>query len=290
MSAEAKGFAARVEKALAFESKWMDATLKLLGSRTNRWGEQITVSSPRARKQHAGHKRRPSCDDVALPLSCATIWPARARKRERETDMRRLLFFSLYFFFLIAAAGYMYVALYRPYQVFRPAASTLISRTACRSVRVARLLAEKWSGAQRIAFEAFVPFAKAAQARSREYFFDHPLTSLKCLTPSQWPRVHPRNSLSPRASPCSISPDLAANEGFLSRDRFPCRGARSFPHTRSCAPCAVARRIPNSLRRRVFAPLTVKRNDDSNGEAFQTNLDCLPPTDAPARTAPSRMW
>src|SRR6266853_5598677 len=68
MSEEAKGFAGRVEKALGIRVEMMDERLSSWEAEQIAGVNKSTVSSHRARKQHAGHKRRPSCDDLAAAV------------------------------------------------------------------------------------------------------------------------------------------------------------------------------------------------------------------------------
>ena len=78
--------------------------------------------------------------------SCGTIWTGRADTTERETDMRRAFLFFL--LLLMLGAGYLYLALYRPYQGF-PDGGVYVDIPHGASQRtIARLLERKWRGAQ----------------------------------------------------------------------------------------------------------------------------------------------
>ena len=85
MSAEAKGFAARVEKALGIRVEMMDERLSSWEAEQIVGVNKSTVSSHRARKQHAGHKRRPSCDDVSAAVILRD-YLARARPQAGARD------------------------------------------------------------------------------------------------------------------------------------------------------------------------------------------------------------
>ena len=85
MSEEAKGFAARVEKALGIRVEMMDERLSSWEAEQIVGVNKSTVSSHRARKQHAGHKRRPSCDDVAAAVILRD-YLARARPQAGARD------------------------------------------------------------------------------------------------------------------------------------------------------------------------------------------------------------
>jgi putative Holliday junction resolvase len=68
MSEEAKGFAARVEKALGIRVEMMDERLSSWEAEQIAGVNKSIVSSHRASKQPARRKRNPSCDDVAAAV------------------------------------------------------------------------------------------------------------------------------------------------------------------------------------------------------------------------------
>jgi len=68
MSEEAKGFAARVEKALGIRVEMMDERLSSWEAEQIAGVNKSIVSSYRATKQPARRKRNPSCDDVAAAI------------------------------------------------------------------------------------------------------------------------------------------------------------------------------------------------------------------------------
>ena len=68
MSEEAKGFAARVEKALGIRVEMMDERLSSWEAEQIAGVNKSIVSSYRATKQPARRKRNPSCDNVAAAV------------------------------------------------------------------------------------------------------------------------------------------------------------------------------------------------------------------------------
>jgi putative Holliday junction resolvase len=68
MSEEAKGFAARVEKALGIRVEMTDERLSSWEAERTVAANQSTASSHRAGKQPAGRKRQTSFDDVAAAV------------------------------------------------------------------------------------------------------------------------------------------------------------------------------------------------------------------------------
>ena len=68
MSEEAKGFAARVEKALGIRVEMMDERLSSWEAKQIVGMNRSIVSSHRPRKQHTGHRQHLSFDDVAAAV------------------------------------------------------------------------------------------------------------------------------------------------------------------------------------------------------------------------------
>jgi putative Holliday junction resolvase len=68
MSEEAKGFAARVEKALGVPVEMMDERLSTWEAKQVLGANEFTASSSRGRTQHAGRKRRMTFDDIAAAV------------------------------------------------------------------------------------------------------------------------------------------------------------------------------------------------------------------------------
>src|ERR1700730_12291941 len=155
---------------------------------------------------------------------------------EPETDMRRLLFVVL-FLLLILAAGYMYVAIYQPFQGF-PSSGVYVDIPHGASQRtLARLLAENGVVRSRIAFEALCRSRKRRTLEAGEYFFDHPVTSLEVFDALANGRVYVKELVVPEGFTMFDIADLAASEGFLSRDEF-LAAARDPSPIRDLAPDA----------------------------------------------------
>jgi UPF0755 protein len=132
--------------------------------------------------------------------------------------MRRLLLF--FFLLLILAAGYMYVALFQPYQGF-PAGGVYLDIPHGASRRaIARLLAENGVVRSRVAFEALCRSRKRRTLEAGEYFFDHPVTSFDVFDVLANGRVFVKELVVPEGFSMFDIADLAANEGFLTRDEF----------------------------------------------------------------------
>jgi UPF0755 protein len=132
--------------------------------------------------------------------------------------MRRFLLFI--FVLLILAAGYMYVALYQPYQGFPPGGVYVDIPHGASQRAIARQLAENGVVRSRIAFEALCRSRKRRTLEAGEYFFDHPVTSFDVFDSVANGRVYVRELVVPEGFTMFDIADLAANEDFLSRDEF----------------------------------------------------------------------
>src|ERR1700680_1737601 len=91
--------------------------------------------------------------------------------------MRRAFLFLL--ILLILAAGYLYLALYKPYQGFQSGGVYVDIPHGASQRTIARLLAENGVVRSRIAFEALCRSQKGRTLEAGEYFFDHPVTSFE---------------------------------------------------------------------------------------------------------------
>lgn len=149
--------------------------------------------------------------------------------------MRRLLAFLL--FLLILAAGYMYVALYLPYQGF-PSGGVYVDIPHGASQRtIARMLTNNGVVRSRIAFEALCRSRKRRTLEAGEYFFDHPVTSFEVFDSLANGRVYVKELVVPEGFTMFDIADLAASEGFLSREEF-LAAARDPSPIRDLAPDA----------------------------------------------------
>ena len=149
--------------------------------------------------------------------------------------MRRLLFFV--FFLLLLVAGYMYVALYQPYQGFSSGGVYVDIPHGATQRTIARLLAENGVVRSRIAFEALCRSRKRRTLEAGEYFFDHPATSFDVFDTIANGRVYVKELVVPEGFTMFDIADLAASEGFLSRDQF-LAAARNPSLIRDLAPDA----------------------------------------------------
>jgi UPF0755 protein len=199
--------------------------------------------------------------------------------------MRRFLFFI--FVLLILAAGYLYVAVYLPYQGF-PADGVFVDVPHGASQRaIARLLAENGVVRSRIAFEALCRSRKRRTLEAGEYFFGHPVTSFEVFDALANGRVYVRELIVPEGFTMFDIADLAANEGFLSRDEF-LAAARDASPILDLAPGAptlegflfpATYEFPRHVAGKDMTGAMVKR--------FRQVWTTLPPADAPTarRTA-----
>jgi UPF0755 protein len=132
--------------------------------------------------------------------------------------MRLLIIFVL--LLLILAAGYMYVALYLPYQGFTPGGVYVDIPHGASQRSIARLLAGNGVVRSSIAFEALCRSREGRTLEAGEYFFDHPVTSLEVFDALANGRVYVKELVVPEGFTMFDIADLAASEGFLSRDEF----------------------------------------------------------------------
>src|SRR5260370_15977690 len=132
--------------------------------------------------------------------------------------MRRLLFFVVAR--VIFVAGYVYMALYQQYQGY-PSGGIYVDIPHGASQRtIARLLAENGVVRSRVAFEGLCRSRKRRTLEAGEYFFDHPVTSFEVFDVIANGRVFVKELVVPEGFTMFDIADLAASEGFLSRDEF----------------------------------------------------------------------
>jgi peptidoglycan lytic transglycosylase G len=132
--------------------------------------------------------------------------------------MRRALLFL--FILLILAAGYLYVALYRPYHGF-PSEGVYVDVPHRASQRtIARLLAKNGVVRSRLAFELLCRARGRRTLEAGEYFFDHPVTAFDAYDTIANGRVYVKEFTVPEGFTMFEIADLATKEGFLSRDDF----------------------------------------------------------------------
>jgi UPF0755 protein len=132
--------------------------------------------------------------------------------------MRRALLFLL--FLLALSAGYLYLALYHPYRGF-PSEGVYVDIPHGASQRtIARLLAANGVVPSRLAFEILCRERGRHNLQAGEYFFDHPVTALQVYDSIANGRVFVKEFVVPEGFTMFDIADLAAKEGFLSRDEF----------------------------------------------------------------------
>ena len=149
--------------------------------------------------------------------------------------MRRFLIFLL--LLLILAAGYTGVALFLPYQGF-PSGGVYVDIPHGASQRtIARLLSQNGVVRSRFAFEALSRSRKRGTLEAGEYFFDHPVTSLEVFDTLANGRVYVKELVIPEGFTMFDIADLAASEGFMTRDEF-LSAARDPSPIRDLAPDA----------------------------------------------------
>jgi UPF0755 protein len=132
--------------------------------------------------------------------------------------MRRA--FLLILIVICVGAAYLYAALYRPYQGF-PQDGVYVDIPHGASQRViSRLLAQNGVVRSRIAFEVLCRLRKRRTMQAGEYFFDHPVTALSVYDAIANGRVFVKEFVVPEGFTMFDIADLAAQEGFLTRDEF----------------------------------------------------------------------
>jgi UPF0755 protein len=149
--------------------------------------------------------------------------------------MRRAFFFLL--ILLILAAGYLYLSLYQPYQGFASDGVYVDIPHGASQRTISRLLAENGVVRSRMAFELLCRKRGRSTLQAGEYFFDRPVTSFAVYDSIVNGRVFVKEFVIPEGFTMFDIADLAASEGFLSRDDF-LAAARDSSPIRDIAPDA----------------------------------------------------
>jgi UPF0755 protein len=149
--------------------------------------------------------------------------------------MRRAFLFLL--ILLIVAAGYLYLSLYRPFQAFASDGVYVDIPRGASQRTISRLLAENGVVRSRIAFELLCRVRQRRNMEAGEYFFDHPVTAFAVYDAIADGRVFVKEFVIPEGFTMFDIADLAAQEGFLSRDEF-LAAARDPAPIRDIAPNA----------------------------------------------------
>jgi UPF0755 protein len=132
--------------------------------------------------------------------------------------MRRAFLFLL--ILILLTGGYLYVSIYRPYQGF-PNEGVYVDIPHGASQRtIARLLAENGVVRNRSAFELLCRLKQRHTLEAGEYFFDHPVTAFSVYDTLANGRVFVKEFVIPEGFTMFDIADLAAQEGFLTRDEF----------------------------------------------------------------------
>jgi UPF0755 protein len=151
--------------------------------------------------------------------------------------MRRALLILLLLLVPILAAGYLHQALHQPYQGFsRDGVYVDIPRGASQRT-ISRLLADNGVVRSRIAFELLCRYRNKRTMEAGEYFFDRPATSFDVYDTIVNGRVFVKEFAVPEGFTMFDIADLAASQGFLSRDEF-LAAARDPSPIRDLAPDA----------------------------------------------------
>jgi len=132
--------------------------------------------------------------------------------------MRRAFLFLL--ILLILAAGYFYLALYQPYQGFASDGVYVDIPRGASQRTISRLLAENGVVRSRMAFELLCRLRKRNTMEAGEYFFDRPVTAFAVYEAIANGRVFVKEFVIPEGFTMFDIADLAAQEGFLTRDEF----------------------------------------------------------------------
>jgi UPF0755 protein len=132
--------------------------------------------------------------------------------------MRRAFIFLL--ILGILAAGYFYLAIYRPYQAFATDGVYVDIPRGASQRTIARLLAENGVVRSRVAFELLCRWRKPRSMQAGEYFFNQPVTAFAVYEAIANGRVYVKEFVIPEGFTMFDIAELAASEGFLSRDQF----------------------------------------------------------------------
>jgi UPF0755 protein len=132
--------------------------------------------------------------------------------------MRRALLFIL--IVLVLAVGYAYVALAVPYQGFAGDGVYVDIPHGATQRTIARLLAENGVVRSSAAFELLCRVKKRRTLEAGEYFFDKPVTALAAYDAIANGRVFVKEFVIPEGFTMFDIADLAAQQGFLTRDEF----------------------------------------------------------------------
>ena len=132
--------------------------------------------------------------------------------------MRRAFLFLLILSLL--AAGTLYLVLYQPYQGFSHYGVYVDIPHGASQRTIARLLADNGVVRSKLAFELLCRVKKGRTLEAGEYFFDRPVTPFDVYDAIANGRVYVKEFVIPEGFTIFDIADLAASEGFLSRNEF----------------------------------------------------------------------
>jgi UPF0755 protein len=132
--------------------------------------------------------------------------------------MRRLLLFL--FLAALVAGGYFYFSLFVPYQGFSSDGVYVDIPHGASQRSISRLLAENGVVRNRYTFEIFARLQKRRTLEAGEYFFNQPVTAVSVYDAIVNGRVYVKEFVIPEGFTMFDIADLAAQEGFLTRDEF----------------------------------------------------------------------
>jgi UPF0755 protein len=132
--------------------------------------------------------------------------------------MKRLLIFALVL--LLLAGGYVYLALFHPYQGFSAEGVFVDIPHGASQRTIARMLAENGVVRSRLAFEALSRYHKRSRLEAGEYFFNHPGTPFEVFDTIANGRVYVKEFVVPEGFSMFDIANLAQSEGFLTREEF----------------------------------------------------------------------
>jgi peptidoglycan lytic transglycosylase G len=149
--------------------------------------------------------------------------------------MRRLLL--LVVVAALLAGGYFCAALYLPYGKFPKGGVFVDIPHGVPSRTIARLLANKGVIRSRFAFDALTRWRKGRILQAGEYHFDHPATAFEVFETLAEGKIYVKEIVVPEGFTMFDIADLAAQEGFVSREEF-LAAARDPSPIRDLAPNA----------------------------------------------------
>jgi UPF0755 protein len=132
--------------------------------------------------------------------------------------MRRILL--IVFLGLVLLVGWLWTALYRPYQGFPQEGAFVEVPRGASGKAIARLLAEKGVVRSRLAFELLCRWRAGRKLEAGEYFFDRPQTAFQVFAVIAEGRVYVKSVTVPEGFTMFDIAGLMEREGFTTRAAF----------------------------------------------------------------------